>query len=83
VCLDFYCHGCDARCHYDGRFVYYLRCPTCQATYAMPTLVALKRVAPDEVDGIPKTPVFMRRQPRRRVLAVGECRYAGEPVDEA
>lgn len=44
VCLDFHCYKCDTFSHFDGDFCYYLRCPTCQQVYAMPSVVSLLAV---------------------------------------
>ncbi len=45
VCMDFWCE-CGAHHHVDADFVYSLRCGSCNAVYAMPSSVVLKRIEP-------------------------------------
>lgn len=38
VCFDFWCE-CGAQGHFDGYFAYQVRCPKCEAVFAMPSTV--------------------------------------------
>jgi hypothetical protein len=48
ACFDFHCK-CEAHCHWDGYFAYYVQCPHCKATYQMPFNLFPREVT--ETDG--------------------------------
>ena len=47
VCVDIYC-TCGEQCHFDGMFMYYVRCPHCQAAYQVGSRVSLTRLSEAE-----------------------------------
>lgn len=51
VCVDFICE-CGEHGHFDGGFMYYLQCPTCESIYTMGTQVVVKKVGPDFEENI-------------------------------
>ena len=48
VCIDLHC-SCGESCHFDGDFLYYWRCPTCNKLWETGTHVAMHEVPPDKI----------------------------------
>lgn len=48
VCMDVTC-ACGAAGHFDGDFVYFLRCPECGRVYSVGQSVRLYEMTPEEV----------------------------------
>jgi hypothetical protein len=49
VCCDIHCE-CGAHLHYDGDFMYFIRCPHCCTVWEVGTHVALYKVTDDRAD---------------------------------
>lgn len=50
VCADIHC-ACGAFLHWDGDFMYFVKCPSCQRVWEVGTHVKLYEVWPDEARG--------------------------------
>jgi hypothetical protein len=50
VCCDIHCR-CGAHLHFDGDFMYFLRCPHCRTVWEVGTHVALYEVKDHRADG--------------------------------
>jgi hypothetical protein len=49
VCCDIHCR-CGAHLHFDGDFMYFLRCPHCRTVWEVGTHVSLYEVTHSRVD---------------------------------
>lgn len=51
VCIDIHCE-CGSHLHYDGDFMYFVRCPKCKAVFECDGHIKLHRVPDDEVTSV-------------------------------
>ena len=48
LCMDLNCPKCGKHSHFDGFFMYYIKCPHCFACYEMSTQVAITECEDNE-----------------------------------
>ena len=48
--MDFNCPNCGEHSHFDGMFIYAVKCDACGKVYRMPTEVPMVEIGPDDED---------------------------------